>query len=104
MGFLGFLQVNDLNLNAVADDVPALLFDAGDRNSAAFEELLRAGGAGQIQRNAVQTGLGSAQVVRNELVTVDLNTANNLSPVRKILARILRRGGFLFSLLAVSCS
>ena len=38
MGFLGFLQVNDLNLNAVADDVPALLFDAGDRNSAAFEE------------------------------------------------------------------
>lgn len=78
MGFLGFLQVNDLNLDAVADDVPALLFDAGDCNSAAFEELLRAGGAGQIQRNAVQTGFGSAQVVRNELVTVDLNTANNL--------------------------
>ena len=64
----------------------------GIGNSAAFEELLRAWGAGQIQRNAVQTGLGSAQVVRNELVTVDLNTANNLSPVRKILARILRRG------------
>lgn len=59
------------------------------------------GGAGQIQRNAVQTGLGSAQVVSNELVTVDLNTANNLSPVRKILARILRRGGFRFSLRAV---
>lgn len=91
MGFLGFLLVNDLNLDAVADDVPALLLDTGNRNSAALEELLRAGSAGRIQRGSVQTGLCTAQIVRDELVTVDLNTADDLTPVFKILAGVLVR-------------